>query len=297
MLLGIAIMLCWLWIVGAKWWIAIGIVAFILMVHLVIARVIAETGFPFIRVYANFGQIINNLKPSMLTGKDMFLSTAFHMNGGAIVTRESPLAFATHGLYVSEKSLPNDRLPPAPRPLPLVPLISWVMLIGFIVAAWSSLHFYYTYATPISPGTQEPYVNSWSVEEMPKTTMVDPMDRYTEGEFVKPRNSYLNFGIGAGLTIFLQIMALRFGAWPLVPVGYLASATGYTIQAFSSLFIGWLAKVIILRSGGARFYQGARSFFVGLIFGEALAAATWLLITLLLAEGGYRYKAILMLPN
>ena len=92
-------------------------------------------------------------------------------------------------------------------------------------------------------------------------------------------------------------MALRSASWPLLPVGYLLCNSPYIAEAWFSLMLGWLAKVLILKFGGASLYQKARPIFVGLIFGEALAAGVWMLISLALAMAGYDYQSIPMLPT
>ncbi len=103
--------------------------------------------------------------------------------------------------------------------------------------------------------------------------------------------------IGAGVCGTLQVCALRWASWPLLPVGYLFCNSPYTAEAWFSLMLGWLAKVLILRYGGVTLYQKARPVFVGLIFGEALAAGAWVIVSLILAFCGYDYLSIPMLPT
>ena len=42
-------------------------VAFILAVHVIVARIVAETGLPFIRVISNIPQVMTNFSPSIMT--------------------------------------------------------------------------------------------------------------------------------------------------------------------------------------------------------------------------------------
>src|SRR5690606_30296105 len=98
------------------------------------------------------------------------------------------------------------------------------------------------------------------------------------------------------VTAVLQVLTLRYSAWPLMPVGYVACFTWYMGEAWYSLMIGWALKTLLLRFGGATLFQSARPLFIGLIFGEALAAAVWLLINLLLALTGHTYFPVHVLP-
>ena len=80
-------------------------------------------------------------------------------------------------------------------------------------------------------------------------------------------------------------------------MGYLLSSTWHLRIVWFSLFIGWLCKVLMVRFGGPGVFRRARPFFVGLIFGEMLAAGVWLGITLILAGLGYDYEVINFLPH
>jgi hypothetical protein len=82
-----------------------------------------------------------------------------------------------------------------------------------------------------------------------------------------------------------------------MPVGYIVSMTWHAQIAWFSIFIGWLCKVLIVKYGGPRMFQAARPFFIGIIFGEALAAGFWLLVTMYLAHAGYDYQVVRFLPG
>jgi hypothetical protein len=61
------------------------------------------------------------------------------------------------------------------------------------------------------------------------------------------------------------------------------------------VFLGWILKVMIVRFGGSSLFQRARPFFVGIIFGEALAAGIWLVINVLVVMGGGEIRKIQIL--
>jgi hypothetical protein len=63
-----------------------------------------------------------------------------------------------------------------------------------------------------------------------------------------------------------------------------------------SIMLGWFAKVLVVRLGGAAFYQGARPFFQGLIIGEIMAAAFWMLMSVLLHASGVEFQTVRILP-
>ena len=50
--------------------------------------------------------------------------------------------------------------------------------------------------------------------------------------------------------------ALRWASWPLLPVGVVTAFGNPIGNAWFSIFVGWLAKVLIVRFGGARLNAG-----------------------------------------
>ena len=287
---GLIVMMAWLLFLGVQAWVACGIVAFILLGHLITSRVVAETGLPFARVDVTLPQIYTNLPASLLSARDVFF-TGVLTASGPVSTRESLLTFSLHGLQVADGTSP----PPGQRRGILL-LIAWTMILGFVVAAFSSLYCYYTYATPLTPRVQS-VLNPFGLESRPKSDVVDPLEKLKDGRFAaKQHGAWTNMGIGLGVTGLLQAAALRWSAWPFMPVGYLMAPTWYIQTAWFSILLGWFFKVVIVRYGGASLYVRSKPLFVGIIFGEGLAAGAWLIVTLILAWMGVDYQTIGFLP-
>ena len=95
--------------------------------------------------------------------------------------------------------------------------------------------------------------------------------------------SYLFVTLG-GLA-FVAMMALRANLmwWPLHPAGLLMGGTMQ--EMWFSLLIAWLCKTVIMRYSGARGYQRARGFFLGLAMGEAAIACIWIAIGFVTGTG------------
>ncbi|MBE7464031.1 MAG: hypothetical protein HS116_11170 [Planctomycetes bacterium] len=89
--------------------------------------------------------------------------------------------------------------------------------------------------------------------------------------------------IGAGGAVMSLIMILRqFVFWFPHPAGYVMWMASFPIAClWFSFFLGWACKWCIAKYGGMRVYTAARRFFIGMIVGEALAAAVWGLVYLL----------------
>jgi hypothetical protein len=83
---------------------------------------------------------------------------------------------------------------------------------------------------------------------------------------------------GALKTLFLVAMRARFLWWPLHPVGYAMSYISDMYSEWMSVFLGWLAGLILQRYGGHRAHARARPLFLGLILGAMVAAGFWLVL-------------------
>src|SRR5689334_25219131 len=84
---------------------------------------------------------------------------------------------------------------------------------------------------------------------------------------------------GMGVTFALAWCRMRFAFFPFHPVGYVLCNT-YTISYFYvPFFIAWLVKVLVQRYGGNRMYRKSLGFFIGLLLGDIIIQALWVLVS------------------
>ena len=82
-------------------------------------------------------------------------------------------------------------------------------------------------------------------------------------------------GVGLVFTLFLGAMRTRFTWWLWHPVGFATCSSWSMSKLWACIFVAWLAKSLITRYGGAKAYQAAIPFFVGLVIGEFLVGSIW----------------------
>jgi hypothetical protein len=85
-------------------------------------------------------------------------------------------------------------------------------------------------------------------------------------------------GFGAVLTYGLMLGRARLAWFPLHPIGFLMAQSFASNQAWTSVFLGWLAKVLIMRFGGVESYRRTIPFFLGLTLGDVVSMLFWLVI-------------------
>lgn len=288
---GTVIMLGWLLLVGVTLWVAVGIVAFMVGAQIITARVVAESGMAFIKTDAYFTQVYTQFPPTAVSGRDVFFSGVFTA-AGPVASRECLMPFALHGLQLADAT---DMQPGQRRGV--LWLMGYALLVAVVVSAVSSLYCYYHYATPLTSRVEPPILNKTGTEDRPRVDVMQPLVRHAAGRYAPQTHSTpINVGIGATVMTGLQVASWRWTAWPLAPVGYLVCSTYQMSHAWFSILLGWAIKAMLVRFGGASGFQSAKPVFIGLIFGEALAAGLWLVITLILAAMGYDYRPIEMLP-
>jgi hypothetical protein len=95
--------------------------------------------------------------------------------------------------------------------------------------------------------------------------------------------------VGALVTAGLFAMRARFVWWPFHPMGFAMGPSWPMIQLWFSILVGWVAKSLLLRYGTAKTYDRAKPFFMGLVVGEFVAAAVWLVVSQLTGAVGLRF--------
>jgi len=285
---GVIVMIGWLRVVGVQLWIAMLIVAFILMAHLVVARVVAETGLPFYRSGIAVAQIESLMPVKWFGLRDIFFSCIYTVLG-PITSRDSLTTFTQQGLGIYDKAAGT---PAKKGRSGLGLVIAWSIILGFAVAAFSTLYCQYSYPTPVA-ADQVPARNYFGAEYIPKREVANPLDDFSRGRFTpKQHNSYVHLSIGFAVTCGLEAAAMYWSGWPLLPVGYVASYGAFIGNAWFSIFIGWLAQLVVVRLGGASLFQKSRPFFIGLIFGEGLVAGLWLIVNAIIVLNGGESQAV-----
>ena len=91
--------------------------------------------------------------------------------------------------------------------------------------------------------------------------------------------------IGAAVAFLVVFMYERFLWWPFHPIGC-TTGSSWGIQMFLfSIFLGWFFKYLTLRHGGLRAYSIIKPLFLGLILGEYVIGAIWIIVGLFAGRG------------
>lgn len=276
-------MLLWFVWAGAQllWAAAFVLIGF--MVCLLITRLVAETGIPFMRIYDCDPVMFMSMVPAAsLAPASVFLS------GVALVffqigSRVNGMTMMTHALALEE----GEQTPR--REVRRAWLLVSVLLVGLAVCGAAHLYFSYHHSVTLD-GEQSP-ISPWGATGLNRTHNL--LLSWQRGMLPQPLyNRTAHIAFGAVLAGVLQWACTALPNWPLHPLGILMVHTFYGNEAWAGIFLGWLAKVLLVRYGGSRLYRAAKPFFIGLIVGEVCAAAFWCIVPTVLVALGKSYTAI-----
>lgn len=265
-LVGGVVMLGWFVWAGVGWWWAMLFVATAVIIMLVVARIVAETGLTYVWIIALTSERLSSLFPARWQS----VATAFLQEAHYILAnRASAVSAATMAML----ALGMDRAahPPAQRRVALAGIV--VLVLGFLVCGAVHLDMGYHWASSLD-GLNRPITGRGT-----EMITLEPVVKIIAGRDAGfPVEKGLTILWGVFLGAVLLVLCGRFPWWPLHPMGLIFVYSSIGFRLFMSLFLGWLVKTLLIRLGGARAYRVAQPVFLGLIFGEIFANALWTLV-------------------
>jgi len=260
---GLALM--WGWCVAAGMSPGFALLALVLylVIAFVIARLVAQAGVFFAAWSAEFLPADMLAYPLGMTalGKSnsfvIYLQQAIFLND----RRTIAMPFFTDALKIGS----------AER-MPLLRLVA-VMLLGVSVAVVVSylvgLTLYYRHGALNLWDMSGRHIPAWNYDRL--------KDRWQTQ--LNTNWYYVTWTlVGAAAMLTLVWLQRAFLWWRLSPVGYLMGSSPALEQIAASFFLGWLASTLIQRYSTFRVYRAVRPFFLGLIIGEFVGVALWLVV-------------------
>ena len=84
--------------------------------------------------------------------------------------------------------------------------------------------------------------------------------------------------VGALLTVGMMMARAQLPWFPFHPIGYMMANCMPGSRFWFSIFVGWSAKKLIVRFGGANAYRANLPFFLGLALGDVAMILFWLVV-------------------
>ncbi len=250
-------MAAWFVYYGMSVLVAAAFVALMLVMILGLARLVAQGGVFFVLQQWKPVDLLHGLSGGRAFGAGAAVVGQMHNNVFFWDTREILSAHAMNALRISAVFGQRRRL--------LLPAMFAALVLAMPIAAWSSLHMYYSVGA-YNVGT------AWG-------TRVHPINTFNKAErmIVSPVQSaepqYGAMALGAGIMFATTLARGRFYWWPIHSLGFMMGSSYAAQMLWVSAFLGWLAKALTLKLCGGKVLQAVRSFFLGIILAESLAIA------------------------
>ena len=187
----------------------------------------------------------------------------------AMDTRTTVMASMANALRLSEE-IPRDR-----RRLGIAVLVT--LVVSLLAAFVTVLYLPYRHGCLSLGGWgfskwYHLYIYNWAKDQMLRGTPV----------------GWFQFGfMGFGSALMLGLMWLQKHVfwWPIHPLGLALGYTHPVAYTWFSVFLAWLAKVLIIWTGGGALYRKARPFFIGMAVGGFVTAGFWAIVHTIVGHG------------
>lgn len=294
MLVCMGVMVGWLWMAGVIFWGAVAIVLLLFTLFLTLTRFVAEVGLLHsghqLAVNKPFAFLDQVGLGKVVPIKTYYMSTV--MQGIYFDARESLTVYASHSLKLADDCLEPDPWRERRR---LVVLFVGVLLFSYTLSVFFHLRNEYTYGATLDGQNAFP-IDNWGGRGCWEWMVVNPTLTYFRSATVPAHNPLTWFTGGFIAVAGLYACRLVFPAWPLHPIGLLMVG-GYPLNTlWFSFFAGWLVKVVVVRFGGTAMYTRLKPVAIGIIVGESLAAAVWMVTAMVLVQWQIPLTPIRILP-
>ena len=267
--------------VGLSIPLALGIMLVMLLMFLVLARIVAETGLFWIQPGWQPLIVLLGLFGTQALGPENFISLAMLCVVLSIDPRESLLPFVVTGLKISD----DAKVRPSRTGVAAVGSLTLALAVATPLALWVA----YSYGLLSTPW-------QWAgriVPQLPFNALVLQMQElasagtlgdsasYSLAErFAHARVDWSGFGAWGGVGLLLVLacgaMRLRLTWWPLHPVLFLIWGTHPISFFWASFLLGWMVKEVVTRMGTVGALQKARQVAVGAIAADLTAGLAFM---------------------
>jgi hypothetical protein len=273
---------------GFDWFIACVYVAALLLFFLVVSRVICETGIPFMQAELDIAQILAGTLGLSLIGPGSL--TVMYWLGSILNfdTRVCFMPFAANSLRLAEKQ--GVRL----RALVPAGLVAIVLSIGIGFAA--SIYSDYAVggkrdqyhvligATDSTLGAATAGIasltDSGRLGRSEATHGLAKLVLLGENNEHGRQLGWMAFGVLG--VIGLSLARFRWPGFLIHPILFVLWSTWPAQVLWFPFLVGWIAKTAIVRYGGGKAYEAGKPFFLGMILGEVMITAFFVVANLVI---------------
>ena len=260
LVVGLAVMIGWLWKSGIPLWIVLVFLFGAAVVLIALTRAVVEGGVSVLRTPITPADFTISGLGTTALGASGLIGVAFTYVWSANVRIFFMACFA-NALKLAEEIKGSKRG------------LLWAVLLAIVLTLSSSIYLVMEMAYAHGGINLHNFFFIF-VPQMAFTYVAPKFDSPVPASL----SGWAFTGLGAFLMSLFTYIRYRFVWWPIHPLGF-ATGTFYIMNwVWFSIFLAWLFKTIVLKYGGAAAYSRTRPFFLGLILGQVVVAGMWLVI-------------------
>ncbi|MBT3603811.1 MAG: hypothetical protein HN521_12145 [Candidatus Latescibacteria bacterium] len=246
---GALFMFFWLWRAGMSPLVALVFLIALLLMTIGVSRIVSESGLMYARMpitpqsltFYTIG--IRNMESTSAAALGLSYST-FGLGNTFGATTLAHIARLGAELRLKTRSL--------------FAVTIFALVLSLVVSAAFTLYLGYSHGAynfnvyTFNAGNQVVFNNVVKKMQTPFDTSMDRM---------------MFLGIGAAVASVCSFLRYRFLWWPLSPIGLTVFTTGVIQNQAFVIFLAWLIKFSLLKTGGISLYRRAHPLFLGLLLG------------------------------
>jgi hypothetical protein len=281
LVLGLAFVLGWFVASGMPFLGAVAFMAGALCIFFAVTRIVAQGGVGF-----TAGQMIPQPFVVYGVGSEFMgpagLTSLAYTYSWAAEIRTSVMTSAMNGLKLADSALADAQAGRKARRL-----LFWAMMLAIVAglagAIWTTLKLNYTHG-----GAN---LRMFGVPVIAFRFLEDKLRNPIASDIIWERWAFT--GIGGTVMSVLVLLRHRLTWWPVHYVGFCIGDAWVMGWAWFGVFFCWLLKLFILWLGGMTLYNRLKPLFVGMILGQLMCGAFWLVVDLITGEvGNYVYIGV-----
>ena len=248
---GLLYLIAWLAITGLAWWVIPIFLAFLLILYVGVARIIAQTGLVFMDLPVN----AHHFTIQTLGSGNLDSQSLTTLGLGSVYARNwRGMGFGT--IAHSDKLLSDLRL----SKRNFFALMAATFAVSILSSVLYTVYIGYTTTGAYHFGTRDAF---GGINE----SYYDDIVRWIRNADQLKGPEFLFLFLGGVMMLTLNGLARRFPGWPLAPVGFTVAFADVVRLLLFSLFLAWLIKLILIRIGGVTAYRKAQPAAWGVLAG------------------------------
>jgi len=268
---------------GASWPMALFFALLLQLMFLVLARIVCETGIPFVQAgWMPTKLMVSLTGPAFIGPRSLAL---LHWSSIALSAdpRECLLPYVATATRLAEETRLRQRR---------VLWLALAVILAAVAVAFVAEHWTLYNLGPTADAAAATNVPGWRFDELAGwMSSMDNLGTLTESFearglarlslFAPEPRVWGWLSSGVGLVLLLSLLRFRFAHFPIHPVLLLVWGTYPAINVWGSFLLGWFLKSLVVKFGGGTTYHKLKPVFIGLVASELIASAGIVIFDLL----------------